>query len=225
MYQPAHRRFEVEDPASLLAELCRHVAATLVTLSSGGLRASMLPMLFDSGEGPSGTLRGHLARGNPQWRDISKEVDALAIFNGPEAYVTPTWYEEKRRTGKVVPTWNYVTIQAQGPLVVHHEPEWLVAHVRRLVERHEGARPSPWSIDDAPEGYIDGQARAIVGLELRISRLEAKRKLSQNRSPADVEGVIAGLAAGAAPEQAVAAEMRKGPRSVGQESQVRPEEP
>jgi transcriptional regulator len=210
MYQPEHRRFEVEDPAALLGELCRHVPATLVTLASDGLRASILPMLFDPADGPNGTLRGHLARGNPQWRDISADVEALAIFDGPDAYITPSWYEEKRRTGKVVPTWNYVTIHAQGPIVLHHEPEWLIPHVRRLVERQEAGRASPWSVDDAPASYIESQARAIVGLELRISRLEAKRKLSQNRDDEDIEGVIASLAEGGPTERAVAAEMRRG---------------
>ena len=165
-------------------------------------------MLFDRDEGQQGTLRGHLARPNPQWRDFDPGVEGLAIFDGPDAYITPNWYEEKRLTGKVVPTWNYVTVQARGPLVVRREPEWLVAHVRRLVERHEASRSVPWSIDDAPEGYVETQARAIVGLELRISRLEAKRKLSQNRSAADFEGVIEGLSDGSPLERAVAEEMR-----------------
>jgi transcriptional regulator len=209
LYQPAHNRFAVDDPAAELAELCRHVPATLVTLGPEGLRASILPMLFDPEDGPLGTLRGHLARGNPHWRELVSDVAALAIFDGPDAYVSPAWYEEKRLTGKVVPTWNYVTVQAHGSITLHQEPEWLVPHVRRLVERQEGMRAEPWSIDDAPEGYVETQARAIVGLELRISRLEAKRKLSQNRSPADVAGTIEGLDAGSPREQAVAAEMRR----------------
>jgi transcriptional regulator len=211
LYQPAHNRFTVDDPAGELAELVHHVPATLVTLGPAGLRASILPMLFDPGDGPSGTLRGHLARGNPHWRELVSDVEALAVVDGPDAYVSPAWYEEKRLTGKVVPTWNYVTVQAHGSITLHHEPEWLVAHVRRLVERHEGGRVDPWSIDDAPEGYVETQARAIVGLELRISRLEAKRKLSQNRSAADVTGTIEGLAEGSPMEQAVATEMRREP--------------
>ena len=209
LYQPAHNRFTVDDPAAELAELCRHVPATLVTIGPEGLRASILPMLFDPGDGRLGTLRGHLARGNPHWRELVSDVEALAIFDGPDAYVSPSWYEEKRLTGKVVPTWNYVTVQAHGAITLHQEPEWLMPHVRRLVDRHEGMRPEPWSIDDAPEGYVETQARAIVGLELRISRLEAKRKLSQNRSAADVAGTIEGLDAGSSLEQAVAAEMRR----------------
>jgi transcriptional regulator len=208
MYQPAHRKFEVADPAALLAELCGEVPATLVTHSPEGFRASILPMLYDADDGLHGTLRGHLAHGNPQWREVGKGTRALAIFDGPDAYVSPAWYEEKRLTGKVVPTWNYVTVQAQGTLTLHPEPEWLIPHVRRLVERHESGRPDPWSIDDTPEGYVETQVRAIVGLELRLDRLEAKRKLSQNRSAADIDGTIEGLDAGSPREREVAAAMR-----------------
>jgi transcriptional regulator len=170
-------------------------------------------MLFSPAEGSAGTLRGHLARGNPHWRQIEPDTPAIAIWTGPEAYVSPAWYEEKRLTGKVVPTWNYVTVVVHGTLSTRAEPDWLVAHVRRLVERHEAGRPEPWSIDDAPAGYIDTQARAIVGLELRVDRIEAKRKLSQNRSADDVEGVIAALADGSADERAVSAQMERHARS------------
>jgi len=209
VYQPAHGRFSDADPSVLLAELASYVPATLVTTCPHGLRASILPMLFDPDAGDQGILRGHLARPNPQWRDALSDAEALAIFNGADAYVSPAWYEEKRLTGKVVPTWNYSTVLVHGRLEVRHEPEWLVEHVRRLVERHEARRDQPWSIDDAPDGYVETQVRAIVGLELRISRIEAKRKLSQNRSGADVDGVIAGLSAGSPREEAVAADMRK----------------
>ncbi len=211
MYQPAHARFAVPDPAAELAALAEHVPATLVTLAGGELRASILPMLFNPADGPRGTLHGHLARPNPQWRDLSSEVEALAIFDGPDTYISPAFYEAKRLTGQVVPTWNYTTVQVHGTLISHPEPEWLLAHVTRLVERHEAGRVDPWSIDDAPAEYIAGQIRAIVGLELRISRIEAKRKLSQNRSAADVAGVIAGLSAGSPRDQAVADEMRREP--------------
>ena len=218
MYQPAHRKFEVEDPAAALAELCAHVPATLVTRGPDGFRASILPMLFDPQDGPHGTLRGHLAQGNPQWREIEASIAAggdgagecLAIFDGPDAYVSPAWYEEKRLTGKVVPTWNYVTVQAHGTLTTQHDPDWLIPHVGRLVARHEAGREHPWALSDAPEAYVRGQARAIVGLELHITRLEAKRKLSQNRSAGDVAGAIEGLAGGSAIERSVADEMRRG---------------
>ena len=133
----------------------------------------------------------------------------MAIFNGPDAYVSPAWYQEKQRTGKVVPTWNYVTVLAHGSITLHREPEWLLSHVRRLTDHHEDGRPDPWSIDDAPDGYVETQVRAIVGLELRISRIEAKRKLTQNRSAADFEGTMAGLAAGTPREVTLADEMRR----------------
>ena len=208
LYQPAHNRFTVDHPADLLAELCGRVPATLVTHTREGFRSSILPMLFDAQDGPEGTLRGHLARGNPQWREMGAGAIALALFNGPDAYVSPAWYPEKRRTGKVVPTWNYITVQAQGTVTLHEEPEWLEPHVRQLVQRHEAAQPAPWSLDDAPQGYLETQLHAIVGLELRIERLEAKRKLTQNRSREDIEGTIAGLTGGDAAAQAVAALMR-----------------
>jgi transcriptional regulator len=210
LYQPGHRKFEVEDPAALLEELSRHSPGTLVTYTAEGFRATILPMLFDPEDGPHGTLRGHWARGNPQWRDVGRETHGLAVFDGPDAYVSPSWYAEKRLTGKVVPTWNYVTVQAQGLLSIRHEPDWLLAHVRRLVNCHEQQRPDPWSLDDMPDGYAETQVRAIVGFELQIDRLEAKRKLSQNWSEADITGAIAGLNSGASGEQAVAASMQKG---------------
>ena len=208
MYQPAHGRFVVEDPASVLAELSAVSPAALVTNTANGFWTTLLPMLFYPDEGVAGLLRAHLARGNPQWRELSEGVRALAIWTGPDAYISPSWYEEKKLTGKVVPTWNYTAVVAYGTLTTQMEPDWLVAHVRRLVERHESGRADPWSVDDAPAGYIETQARAIVGLELRIDRIEAKRKLSQNRSEADVEGVIEALAGSGSPEeQALAGQM------------------
>jgi transcriptional regulator len=162
-------------------------------------------------------MRGHLARGNPQWREIEASInagrdgagEALVIFDGPDAYISPAWYMEKRLSGKVVPTWNYVTVQAHGTITTIHDLEWLIPHVGLLVARHEAARPDPWALTDAPDDYIHTQARAIVGLELRISRLEAKAKLSQNRSDADIEGTISGLNAGSATERAVAERMAR----------------
>jgi transcriptional regulator len=227
MYQPAHRKFEVADPAGLLAELCAVVPATLVTHGPGGFRASILPMLFDADDGPHGTLRGHLARANPQWREIEAAIEAaiaagpdgageaLAIFHGPDAYVSPAWYEEKRLTGKVVPTWNYVTVQAHGTITTVHDADWLIPHVGRLVARHEAGRPDPWALADAPDDYVRTHARAIVGLELRIAHLEAKAKLGQNRSDADIEGAIAGLDAGSPSERAVAEWMERDRKRTG----------
>ena len=205
LYQPSHERFRVADPAAELARLTADSPATLVTLSSEGLVASVLPLVFHP---DAGVLRGHLARGNPQWRDIAPGVQALALFDGPESYVTPAWYETKRRTGKDVPTWNYITVQVRGPITIRDDEPWLLDHLRALVDRQEADRPDPWSIDDPPEGYIATTARAIVGLELAISTIEAKRKLSQNRLGIDFDGVIEGLSDGSERERAVAGEMR-----------------
>jgi transcriptional regulator len=211
MYQPAHGRFKVAHPAALLADLSAVVPATLVTSGPQGIRTTILPMLFDPSDGEDGMLRGHVARGNPHWREIADDgrTEAVAIFNGPDAYISPAWYEEKRLTGKVVPTWNYTTVVAHGRLTLHHEPDWLIPHVRRLVERHEAARAEPWSVDDAPADFVTLQAKAIVGLELRIERIDAKRKLTQNRSQADFDGVVEALSGGSPREQAVATEMRR----------------
>jgi transcriptional regulator len=208
VYQPAHGRFVVEDPKILLAELAAVFPATLVTVGPEAFRTSILPMLFYPDETEDGMLRGHLARGNPHWREITPDTEAVAIFNGSDGYISPAWYEEKRLTGKVVPTWNYTTVVVHGRITLRPEPEWLLAHVRRLVDAHEAGRPAPWSIDDAPDGYVETQVRAIVGLEFRISRLEAKRKLSQNRSAADIDGVIEALSEGTPLEQVLAADMK-----------------
>jgi transcriptional regulator len=203
----------VADPAVLLTELSAIVPANMVTSGPGGMRTTILPMLFEPADDEHGILRGHVARGNPHWREISEDgtTEAIAIFNGPDAYISPAWYEEKRLTGKVVPTWNYTTVVAHGRLTLHHEADWLLPHVRRLVERHEAARAEPWSVDDAPADFVALQAKAIVGLELRIERIDAKRKLTQNRSQADFDGVIDALSRGSPRGDAVAAEMRREP--------------
>ena len=150
---------------------------------------TMLPFVYDRG---TRTLRGHLARGNDQWR---RPVvgEALVIVRGPDAYISPGWYPSKAEHGRVVPTWNYVTAHVYGRLAVHDNPAWVERNVRDLTECHEAGRPQPWSVDDAPRQFIEGQLRAIVGVELAITRIEAKFKLSQNRSAADIDGVISGL--------------------------------
>jgi transcriptional regulator len=192
MYIPAH--FE-PDPA-LVDELLRnHGAADLVTVTGQGLVATMLPFAYvppADGTGSLGALHGHLARNNDQWK-LTPEGEALAIVRGPDAYISPGWYAAKAEHGRVVPTWNYVTAHVYGELVVHDDPGWTEDLVRRLTVKHESARAHPWSVDDAPRAYIEGQLRAIVGIELAITRIEAKAKLSQNRPPLDVDGVIAGL--------------------------------
>lgn len=209
MYVPDHFRPTDDDVRALLRQ---PGAVDLVTSTERGLMATRLPMAWDEpgsrdGLGTFGALVGHVAIKNDQWREPTIG-EAMAIVSGPDAYVTPTWYETKREHGRVVPTWNYVIAHAHGRLVVHPDATWLEANVRRLVSQHEGSRDEPWSVDDAPAAYVAGQLRAIVGVELLIDRLEAKWKLSQNRSAADIDGVIAGLEAGG--EAGVSAWMREG---------------
>ena len=182
------------DDAAVQDLLREHGAGDLVTATEHGLLATMLPFVYDPDRGPHGSLLGHVARNNDHWRH-APVGEALVILRGPDAYISPQWYASKREHGRVVPTWNYVTAHVYGELVVHDDVEWLDGLVRRLTEKHETGRPQPWAVDDAPPRFVAGQLRAIVGLEVVISRIEAKAKLSQNRAPADVDGVVAGLAA------------------------------
>lgn len=212
MYNPRH--FAKDDFPVLQDFIRRHGFATLVTAGPGGLFASHLPMLYDPEPAPFGTLRGHLARANPHWREAAAELQALAIFSGPQGYVSPNWYPSKRETGKVVPTWNYVTVHAHGPLRVFDDADRLRALVAALTDKHEAAFARPWKIDDAPPDFIAAQLKAIVGIEIPIARLDGKWKLSQNRVDADREGVVQGLRAlgtadGTALAELVAAERRE----------------
>src|SRR5262249_52931223 len=143
---------------------------------------------------PYGTLRGHVARANPQWRDVVAGSEALAIFLGPNAYVTPSYYATKRETGKVVPTWNYVAVHAYGRAEFFDDAERLRALVTELTRTHEGGRAAPWAVSDAPPDFVAGMLRSIVGIELKITRLEGKWKMSQNRPAVDRPGIVAGLA-------------------------------
>jgi transcriptional regulator len=202
MYVPAH--FAMDDAAvqQLLAE---HGAGDLVTVTPQGLVATMLPFVYDPDAGPHGALLGHVARNNEHWR-LPAIGEALVILRGPDTYVTPGWYASKVEHGRVVPTWNYVTAHVHGELVVHDDVEWLGSLVRRLTAKHEAGRAQPWSVEDAPPAFTAGQLRAIVGVEVRISRIEAKAKLSQNRPAADIDGVVAGLRADGDPTMAQAVE-------------------
>jgi len=189
MYLPKHFRADDQEARELLTGIR---AADLITNTDQGLFATFLPLLYDEGAGPHGALLGHVARKNDHWR-MGTLGEALVIAHGPDAYVTPSWYPSKREHGRVVPTWNYVTAHVYGELVIHDDPVWLEDMVRQLTARHEAERQHPWSVDDAPREYVDGQLKAIVGLELQITRIEAKAKLGQNRSAEDLDGVIAGL--------------------------------
>lgn len=186
MYVPTH--FAPND-AAVHELLTHHGAADLITATPGGLRATMLPFVYDR---EHGTLLGHLARNNDHWRQ-SVLGDAMVIVRGPDSYISPSWYASKAEHGRVVPTWNYVTVHVYGALTVHDDVDWIEDVVRRLTDHHETDRPAPWSVDDAPERFFHGQLRAIVGVEIAITRVEAKFKLSQNRPDADIDGVIEGL--------------------------------
>jgi transcriptional regulator len=170
-----------------------HPLATLVVASATGLDAHHLPLYLESSRGPCGVLEGHIARANPLQRHAAQGIDALAIFHGPEAYITPAWYANKAQGGKAVPTWNYVAVHAHGRLRTIDEPHWLRAHLQRLVAENEAREVSPWEISDAPADYIQTLLAGIVGLEFEIARLEGKWKASQNHPAANRAGVIDGL--------------------------------
>jgi len=187
MYAPPHFR---EDRITVLHDAMRRIAfATLVTQGSDGIEANHLPLLLDA---EAGILRGHVARANPVWQQLQPGAPVLGIFLGPDAYISPNWYPAKAQTGKAVPTWNYLTVHARGMITVRDDGDWLRAHVTALSDAHEAGRPEPWAVTDAPPAYIDSLLRAIVGIEIAITSLEGKWKLSQNRA-ADVAGVSQAL--------------------------------
>ena len=189
--------FRETDAAVLQAEIRRIGFASLTTTGPEGPLVSHLPVFLDTGIAPLGQLRCHVARANPQWRDSDLTKPALAVFMGPDAYVSPSWYPSKSEHGKAVPTWNYVAICARGRLEIITDRDALLAHVGELSNRHEAAFPEPWRVDDAPADYIEKQLRAIVGFRFTIEALEGKLKLSQNRAEADRASVAAALSASA----------------------------
>ncbi|MVV47467.1 FMN-binding negative transcriptional regulator [Pseudomonas sp. PB120] len=193
MYTPS--AFALEDLQELQQQILGTRLALLVTHGDQGLQASHLPLLLNTDEGPNGTLYGHFAKANPQWKELQNGAEALVIFAGADAYVSPGFYPSKAEHGKVVPTWNYVAVHAYGTAEVFTDAERLRNLVNALTDRHEAGRAQPWKVADAPADYIDGMLKAIVGFALPIQRLEGKRKLSQNRNTADIAGVREGLAA------------------------------
>ncbi|MBZ9906131.1 FMN-binding negative transcriptional regulator [Mesorhizobium sp. BR115XR7A] len=196
MYTPP--AFRDDDKDSLIATIRAARLANLVTATADGPLATPLPLFLDETEGEHGVIHGHLARANPQWR-VPAIGDGLAIFMGPDAYVTPAWYATKQETGKVVPTWNYAAVHAYGPVEFFEDADRLLEVVTRLTNLHEGARAAPWAVSDAPPDFIQSQLRGIVGLRMPVVRLEGKRKMSQNRNAADRAGVASGLAASERP--------------------------
>jgi transcriptional regulator len=191
MYLPS--AFKDVDLPSLHQQIQETRLAILVTSGEQGLQASHLPLLLNPDEGPNGTLYGHLAKANPHWQDLANGAEAMVIFAGADAYVSPDFYPSKREHGKVVPTWNYLAVHAYGQAEVFTDARRLLELVSNLTARHESGRAQPWAVSDAPADYIDGMLKAIVGFALPISRLEGKRKLSQNRNAADIAGVREGL--------------------------------
>ena len=188
MYLPSH--FEQHDTEVLHALMREHPLATLVTVRADGPTADHIPLEFDA---TARTLRGHVARANPLWREAAGQA-VLAVFCGPQAYVTPSWYPNKATTHKVVPTWNYTVVHAHGVLQAVEDEPWLHGQVTRLTQHHESPRAQPWAVADAPDDYVQPMLRAIVGIQIPVDRLVGKWKISQNRSAADRLGVAHGLA-------------------------------
>jgi transcriptional regulator len=198
MYLPKH--FEQHDREQLIALMRERPLATLITITPDGTSADLIPLEYIADEGEHGTLRGHVARANPLWQRAG--TIALAVFTGPEAYISPGWYASKQEHGKVVPTWNYTMVQGRGVLRAVDEAPWLHALVQRLTNHHEATQATPWHVSDAPDDYVQQMLRAIVGIEMPLTSLIGKWKISQNRSAADREGTAQGLAAANADEMA-----------------------
>jgi len=192
MYLPKH--FAQTDIATLYALMDAHPLATLVTHGPEGIDANHVPLHLDAGASPNGTLRGHVARANPQARAAAVDGEILAIFQGPQSYISPSGYATKAEHGKVVPTWNYTAVHAWGRLRLIDDPHWLLAQVRTLTATHEAALPHPWQVDDAPADYVEKMLGAIVGIEIVIDRLVGKWKVSQNQPPANQASLVAALA-------------------------------
>ena len=188
MYTPAH--FRVTDPAVLHRIIREHPLGILVTPSGAGVDANHIPFEFDPSAGPAGLLTGHVARANPVWQECAGGADVLVIFRGNESYISPNWYPSKHETHRLVPTWNYEVVHAHGRLTVRDDDRFIRGVVARLTRTHEAQEPRPWKMGDSPADYIDGMVRAIVGIEIAITRLEGKSKLSQNREARDVQGAV-----------------------------------
>ena len=191
MYCPAH--FAESRPDALHALMRAHPLATLVTMGEAGLNADHVPLILETAADGSGVLRGHVARANPMWKTLNRDFEALAVFHGPEAYISPNWYPTKQENGKAVPTWNYVTAHVRGPLQIFESPEWLREQVAALTLKQESPFSAPWTVTDAPAEYIDQMLRAIVGIELTIRSIGGKWKTSQNQPETNQRGAAQGL--------------------------------
>ena len=188
MYQPP--KFKEERPEVLHDLIRSHPLGLLITSGSSGLNADLVPFLIDA---ERGVLQAHISRANPQMKALAEATECLVVFQGPEAYITPSWYEEKQLSGRVVPTWNYAIVQVYGRPLLMEDAEWIRTQITALTEVHEGKRSEPWAVSDAPEEYVQAQIKGIVGIEVEIDRLEGKWKVSQNRPEGDRVGVYEGL--------------------------------
>lgn len=187
--------FKFDDAPAMLDHIDQVDFAMVALNSASGPSISHVPLMLDRDRGANGTLIGHIARANPQWQTADTATSGVAVFPGPDAYITPSWYPSKRQHGRVVPTWNYTVVHARGPVRFVDDAEFLRDVVTRLTKKLESRRDAPWAVTDAPERFIDSQLRGIIGIELTVADLEGKRKLSQNRDPADRAGVVEGLSA------------------------------
>ena len=191
MYLPKH--FEERDAGRLRSLIQRYPLGALVTATESGLDANHIPFLFADTGGAAGTLHGHIARANPLWREGVRDATALVIFQGPNSFISPSWYPSKRENARVVPTWNYAVVHVHGVLRFVDDPAWVRSHVEALTREHEGKRDPPWAVTDAPAEFVDKMVSAVVGIEISITRWYGKWKVSQNRSAADRVGVVEGL--------------------------------
>lgn len=217
MYIPKH--YEKSDLAELHALIDEHPLGTWVTIGDSSLVANHIPFLIDSQHGEFGTLVGHVARANPIWRSLAAGNESLVIFQGPDAYVSPSWYASKMEHGKVVPTWNYAAVHAHGAARAFDGQASLMSLVERLSAKHESGRADPWKVSDAPADYIARRLEAIVGIEIPIRRIEGKWKVSQKESPPDRRGIVAGLEGQARPGSAAIARLMANP-TAGKQSNV-----
>lgn len=191
MFQPAIFQ---ETRLDVMHGLMRtHPFATLISSATGELTADHIPMILHDDEGEHGTLRGHVSVGNPLFIKTDGALDVLTVFQGPQTYITPSWYASKQEHGKVVPTWNYAVVHARGTLTFNRDESWLLRHLHDLTQQHEGHRPNPWAVSDAPEDFVKRQLRGLVGFEIQVSNIDGKWKVSQNKNDADKSGVASGL--------------------------------
>jgi transcriptional regulator len=197
MYLPKH--FEERDPERLRSLIQRHPLGALVTATESGLDANHIPFLFADTASGAQQLHGHIARANPLWREVVRDATALVIFQGPESFISPSWYPSKRENASVVPTWNYAVVHVHGVLRCVDDPAWVRSHVEALTREHEGKRDAPWAVTDAPADFIEKMVTAVVGIEISITRLVGKWKVGQNRSISDRIGVVEALQREAAP--------------------------